>query len=325
MTRGVRRALRAWTAVVVGVLAGCGPNGPTAGVLRIGCFPNVTHAQALVARQMERRGTPWMAPRVDAKVVWITFNAGPSAMEALLAGSIDATYVGPNPALNAHIRSRGDEVRVVAGSAYGGSALVVRKGAGIRGPADLRGRRVATPQLGNTQDVACRAWLKAGGLKVTLSGGDVSVLPTPNPDQFARFQDGTLAAAWTVEPWVSRLELEAEGEVLVAEPDALTTILVASRRLVDERRDLAHKLVAAHAELTGWVVAHPAEARDLVRAELRAITRQDMPAALLEHAWPRLRFDARVARAPFERLVETARGVGFLEDAIPLDRLVEAP
>lgn len=325
MTRGVRFALLVGLLAALGAGTACGPDSRPEGVLRIGCFPNVTHAQALVARQLERRGTPWFAPRLGLAVEWVTFNAGPSAMEALLAGSIDATYVGPNPALNAHIRSRGDEVRVIAGAAAGGSALVVRRGAGLRTAADFRGRRIATPQLGNTQDVACRAWLAAGGLKVTVTGGDASVEPTANPDQLARFLSKELDAAWTVEPWVSRLEREADGEVLVAEDDALTTVLVASRRLVDGRPDVVKRLVAAHAELTAWVVAHPEEARGLVGAELLALTRQSIAPALLEHAWPRLRFEVGVDRARFERLVTTARGVGFLTDAIPLDRLVVTP
>lgn len=324
MKRGLRPVLLAGLVLALG-LAACGPDGPSDGVLRLGCFPNVTHAQALVARQLERRGTPWFAPRLGVRVEWVTFNAGPAAMEALLAGNVDATYVGPNPALNAHVRSRGDEVRVIAGAASGGSALVVRRGAGLRVPADFRGRSIATPQLGNTQDVACRAWLAAGGVRVTVTGGEASVVPTANPDQLARFVAKDLDAAWTVEPWVSRLEREADGEVLVAEDDALTTVLVASRGLVERRAPLARALAAAHAELTAWVVAHPAEARDLVRAEILALTRQALAPDLLAHAWPRLRFESVVDRARFERLVEAARGVGFLADAIPLDRLVVTP
>jgi NitT/TauT family transport system substrate-binding protein len=308
-----------------GVGTACGPEGRRDGVLRIGAFAHVPHAQALVARQLDRRGTPWFAPRLGVEVEWVTFHAGPSAMEALLSGTLDAAYVGPNPAINAYVRSGGEEVRVVAGAASGGSALVVRRGAGLRTPADFRGRTVATPQLGNTQDVACRAWLAAGGLRVTVTGGDVAVVPTAHADQLARFLSKDLDAAYTVEPWVSRLEREADGEVLVADDDAIATVLVASRRLVEDRPDLARALVAAHAELTAWVVAHPAEARALVAAEILALTRRPIAADLLEHAWPRLRFESGVDRGRLERLVATARGVGFLTDAIPLDRLVVTP
>ena len=179
--------------------------------LRVGYFPNVTHAQGIIGSNSTREKHGWFEERLgpDVTIQWFPFNAGPSAMEAIFAGSIDLTYVGPNPALNAYIRSGGDEIRVLAGSALGGAALVVAGDGRIAKPADFKGRRLATPQLGNTQDVAARAWLKKQGFRVTQTGGDVAVLPTANADQLPLFQEGRLDAVWTVEPWVSRLELEA--------------------------------------------------------------------------------------------------------------------
>src|SRR5215212_5152974 len=134
--------------------------------VRVGHFPNITHMQALVGRALERQGKSWFAERLgaDVKIEWFTYNAGPSAMEAIFAGSLDLTYVGPNPALNAYARSRGEEIRVIAGAVNGGSALVVQPDGGLAKPADFRGKRIATPQLGNTQDVSARSWLVAGGL-----------------------------------------------------------------------------------------------------------------------------------------------------------------
>jgi NitT/TauT family transport system substrate-binding protein len=185
-------------------------------LLRVGHFPNVTHVQALVARNLERQGQPWFtAERLGrpVRIEWYAYNAGPSAMEAIFAGSLDLTYVEPNPAINAHARSRGEEVQVVAGAVQGGSALVVQADGGLACAADFRGKRIATPQFGNTQDIAARAWLIAGGLRVTQTGGDAQVLPTANPDQLSLFQRRQLDAVWTVEPWVSRLEAEAGGRV----------------------------------------------------------------------------------------------------------------
>jgi NitT/TauT family transport system substrate-binding protein len=138
-------------------------------------------------------------------------------MEALLAGSIDLTYVGPNPALNAYIRSEGEEVRIVAGACSGGAALIVQPDGRIQKDADFKGKRIATPQLGNTQDVAARAYLTSKGFKITQTGGDALVLPTANADQLALFQKGDLDAVWTVEPWVTRLELEAKGKLYLEE------------------------------------------------------------------------------------------------------------
>src|SRR6185369_15415037 len=179
--------------------------------------------------------------------------------EAIFAGSIDLTYVGPNPALNAYIRSRGDEIRVLAGAAEGGAALVVASDGPLAKPADFRGKRIATPQLGNTQDVAARAWLKKQGFKITLTGGDVSVVPTANPDQLQLFQQGKLDGVWTVEPWVSRLELEARGKIFLEQNDAVTTVLVSSVKFLKAHADIAGKFRTAHVELTTWINAHADE------------------------------------------------------------------
>ena len=147
-------------------------------VLRVGHFPNITHAQALIASELTRQGKGWFESRLggDVKIQWFVYNAGPSAMEALAAHSIDLTYVGPNPALNLYARSQGEEVRIIAGAANGGAALVVQADGRLARPEDFRGKSIGTPQMGNTQDVACRAWLKKQGYRITQLGGDVRVL-----------------------------------------------------------------------------------------------------------------------------------------------------
>lgn len=294
--------------------------------LRVGYFPNITHAQALIGIQTARQGHGWFEERLgpDVKIQWYPFNAGPSAMEAIFAGSIDLTYVGPNPALNAYIRSDGDEIRVLAGAAEGGAALVVPGDGSLSKPEDFRGKRIATPQLGNTQDVAARAWLKRQGFRITLTGGDALVVPTENPDQLPLFLRRQVDAVWTVEPWVSRLEQEAGGKVYLEQSDAITTLLVSSVRFLREHPDLAGKFRAAHAELTAWINAHPAEAQILVADGLAAETRRRLPAALVSSAWRRLRFTDRVSPDRFAALVSDAQSVGFLRNAIPLDRLFQA-
>lgn len=329
MMRIARTLFALATTAAVALAAACGespaaPGAPAQVVLRVGHFPNVTHAHGLVAHALTRAGKGWFEERLGpgTRIEWFTYNAGPSAMEALLADSIDLTYVGPNPALNAHLKSKGADVRVLAGATRGGAALVVQGDGRISKPADFRGRKVATPQLGNTQDVACRAWLAANGFAVTQTGGDVTVLPTQNPDQLALFRKGDLDAVWTVEPWVSRLEREAGGRVLVSEDDAVTTVLVASARFVDGKPDLARKIKAAHRELTDWIVAHPDDAKRLVREELGAETKQDMSPDLLGRCWPRMRFDAAIGNADFAKFVAAAQSVGFLKDAGDLGKLV---
>ena len=295
--------------------------------VRVGHFPNITHVQGLVARAFERQGRNWLGERLGpgVKIEWYTYNAGPSAMEAIFANSLDLTYVGPNPALNAYARSRGAEVRVIGGAVNGGSALVVQGDSPLSKPTDFKGKRIATPQFGNTQDVAARAWLVAGGLRITQTGGDAHVVPTSNPDQLSLFQSKQLDAVWTVEPWVSRLESEAGGKVLVEEKDAITTILVSSAGFLEKNRDLAKRFVAAHRELTDWIQKNPDEAQRMAREELQASFRLDMSPELVARAWSRMVITPDTSREAFQSFVTSAQKVGFLRDTPDLSRLIEAP
>ncbi len=219
-------------AVALGAGAGCssaGAHDPT--VLRIGIMPSVAHAAALTAK---RRGTIERAV-VPRRVEWKVFGAGPAIIEAIYAGAIDAAYVGPGPAENGFLRSRGEALVVLAGAASGGAAFVVRRSAGIHGPSDLRHKRLATPQLGNTQDVALRTWLEEQGLRTNDRGGDVMVFPLDGPAILTLMKRGDLDGAWVPEPWVARLCDEAGGEVLLDERDLWpdrrfpTALLVAAR------------------------------------------------------------------------------------------------
>lgn len=303
------------------------PGAPAPIVLRVGHFPNLTHAHGLIAHALTRQGKGWFEERLgpNVRLDWFVYNAGPSAMEAILAGSLDLTYVGPNPALNAHIKSGGEELRVLAGATNGGAGLVVPGDGRLGQPEDFRGKRIATPQLGNTQDVSCRAWLTAQGFQVTQTGGDVLVVPTENPDQLPLFQQGEVDAVWTVEPWISRLELEGGGKLFFEEPDAITTVLASSAAFLRDHRDLAKKFVAAHEELTAWIEAHPAEAQRLMSDELAAETGKPVAPELMTHCWPRLHFTNAVSLGALQAFVKAAQTAGFLKDAGDISRLVERP
>lgn len=295
-------------------------------IIRVGHFPNVTHAQALVASALKRQGKGWFEERIPGvETQLFVYNAGPSAMEAIFANSVDVTYVGPSPVLNAYARSRGNEIRVVAGSARGGAAMVVQGDGRIAKPEDFRGKKMATPQLGNTQDVAARAWLKKQGYKGTQIGGDVLVFPTANPDQLNLFKANRIDAVWTVEPWVSRLELEANAKIFLEQQHELVTVLASSVKFLREKPELARKFVAAHAELTKWITDHPEEARELVRAEMKQLTKREFASKVAERAWPRLTFSTEVNQGEFQDMVTAAQSVGFLRVAPSLDRLIEIP
>lgn len=290
--------------------------------LRFGHFPNITHIQGLVAHALSRQGKGWYEERLGVPVEWYVYNAGPSATEAIFAGSLDVTYIGPSPVLNAYAKSKGQEVRVLAGAANGGSALVVRPAANINTPADFKGKRIATPQLGNTQDVQLRAWLSDNGIKVTATGGEASVLPTQNPDQLALFIKGDIDAVWTVEPWVSRLELEAGGKIFVEDKGTFATILASSAAFVKDRPELAKKLLAAHAELTEWIQKNPQEARELIKSELKELTTKAPSEQLLDQSLPRVVLTTDVGRAGLDEMVVAAQKAGFLKDIPALDALL---
>ena len=284
-------------------------------VIRFGHFPNITHAQGVIAHALSRQGKGWFEQRLgpNVEIQWFTYNAGPSAMEALFAGSLDVTYVGTGPALTAYMKSNGQEIRVISGAANGGAALVVKPDGGINKPADFRGKRIATPQMGNTQDIACRAWLKAQGFKVTQTGGDVLVLPTSNPDQLGVLESGAVDAVWTVEPWVTRLQKDANARVFLEDKDVITTWLVSSVKFLNERRDLAKKIAAANKELTQWIKSHPGEAQNMLVAELKAETKTDVSADTVSRSLQRIQLTNEISPALVQKAVQDGKNTGFLK------------
>lgn len=306
------------------VMAGCNQEDPDSKVIRIGGFPNVTHVQALVARNMTRHGEGWFERYLPGYTLeWYTYNAGPTAMEALFGRTADLTYVGPSPALNAYAVSAGREVRLLAGAVNGGAALMVAPESGINTPADFKGRSIATPQLGNTQDVSCRAWLAKNGLRCTLEGaGDCRVAPTPNSMQLQLMKQGDIDACWTVEPWVSRLESMAGARILVQEPDVVTTVLAGRVGWLKLHPQEAATIIRAHRELTQWIIEHPEEAQTHVVEELTHLTQAPMDPELVRSAWKRLKLTDAIDQPGLEQFVKDAQSTGLLDRVPPLDGMI---
>src|SRR5438034_487482 len=295
--------------------------------IRFGHFPNITHAQGVIAHALSRRDKGWFEQRLgsNVEIQWFTYNAGPSAVEAIFAGSLDVTYVGPGPALNAYFKSNGEEIRVISGVANGGAALLLKGNSPIRAPADFRGKKIATPQLGNTQDISCRAWLKAQGFNVTQTGGDVIVVPTNNPDQLALFQSGGVNAVWTVEPWVTRLERDAKARVFLEDKDIITTWLVSSAKFLRDHREFVKRIAAANVELTKWIQEHEAEAQKLLIAELQEETRAAFAPEAVAQAWKRIKFTTDVPPSFIVKAVQDGKNAGFLKGSTDTSKLIENP
>ena len=306
---------------MIAFLVGCSQE-PKETVIQIGHFPNISHAQALVAHQLSRQGRGWFEERLgkDVKIQWRLFNAGPSAMESMFTRAVDITYVGPNPAINAFAKTRGRDIRVIAGSADGGASLVVNPKLNITKPSDFKGKKIGTPQLGNTQDVACRAWLIENGIPVTLTSGDAKVIATSNPEQLPLFKQGNLDAVWTIEPWVTRLEQEAGGKIFLEQKEAVTTIVVSCNRILRKYPELVKKFVQAHKELTDWINKNPAEAQKLVQLELEALTGGKISEKLIKDSWHRLTFTTEVNKEEVQKFVDYAYKCGFLRTKMKMDK-----
>jgi len=303
--------------------------------LRVGFFPNLTHSPALAARQLEREGADWHLANLPkgSKIEWRAFNAGPTAMEALLAGAVDLTYVGPSPVINAHVRTKGNELRILASVARGGNALVVRKGLDLKSPKDFIGRRLATPQLGNSQDIDARVWLREGGLTIKVNGGDAQVIPAQNSELVLLFSRGDVDAAWTVEPWVTRLESEFGGKILLEKKDSIITVLASSKSALAKNGQGIAAFVRSHYALRDKLLADQAWHEKLVIAGIGGETRSTPPkASLIGPALSRVIFDAReddAARkvrltAVFTRALKDSKDSGLLTGDAPIGPLLES-
>ena len=295
--------------------------------IRVGAFPNITHAQAMVGK-----ANGWfdkaMGPQV--KVQWTSFNAGPAAIEALFGGAIDMTYVGPNPAINGYVRSNGEALRVVAGAASGGASLIVRNDSGIQKPEDFHGKRVASPQFGNTQDVALRNWLRSHGMKTNDKGGDVQIVPMANPDQLTLFLKKDLDAAWAPEPWATRLIHDGNGRLFIDErslwPNGQFVIglLVVNAKFLTSHPDLVKNWIRAHVELTDWIDAHPSNAKQLLNQQIQSETGKALPPIVLDEAFARMQVTYDPLHSALSTAAQQAFDDGFLGRQMPdLSRLYD--
>lgn len=313
-------------AVFGGVVIGCGSgaakpvNGAEPVTVRLGYFPNITHAQPIVGLA---DGTFAQELGPNVKLETKTFNAGPSAIEALFAGAIDATYIGPNPAIAGFVQSGGKDVRIVAGATSGGALLIVKADSGITKASDFANRRVASPQLGNTQDVAVRAWLQKNGLKDKDHGGNVDVRPIANADALALFIKGELQAAWAPEPWATRLILEGNGKVLVDERDLwpngdfVTTHLIVSAKFLAEHPDTVEKLLRAHVKTTQWINEHPDQAKQVVNDGIKRITSAALPETVIAGAWRNQKTTYDPVASSLRKSADDAFALGYLGEKKP--------
>ncbi len=288
-------------------------NGNT--VVHLGYFPNITHAAALVG---VARGTFKQALGSNTTLDIKTFNAGPALIEALFAGDIDIGYVGPNPAVNGYVKSSGSALRVIAGASSGGVLFVVRPGAHINSAKDLSGKKLATPQLGGTQDVALRHYLQQNGLNTVDKGGTVQIIPAQNPDILTMFKQGQIDGAWMPEPWASRLIQEDQGKVLVDERTLwpnnqfTTTVVVARKAFLDSHPDLVSKFLQAHVETVQYIKNNPDAAKTIINSELKRLSGKGLADNTLTPALKNTDITYDPLASSFVQSANNAFALGFL-------------
>ena len=330
MTKRLRGLFVAVLAVGALLAAGCGDNGAATGstptvagspttttaptTVRLAYFPNVTHATAIVGVEKGIFAESLGADKLETKIV----NAGPDAVTAILAGAIDASYIGPNPAINAFAQSNGEAVRIVSGATSGGALLVVK--ADINSVADLKGKKIATPQLGNTQDVALRYWLKQQGLKTDAQGGgDVSVVPQDNAQTLETFKSGAIQGAWVPEPWATRLIQEGGGKVLLDEktlwPNGqfVTTQLIVATKFLNAHPDAVKRLIEGQVAANDYIAKNPEDAKKVVNDGITKYTGKGIAPVVIDAAWKNLTFTNDPIASSLVASAQHAENVGLLK------------
>ncbi len=312
-------------AFTIAVISGCGPKGengsngggdgnPAQVKVRLAFFPNVTHGVALVGT-----GNGAFARSLGA-IEELTFNAGPAEIEALFAGQVDIGYIGPGPAINGFLKSRGKALRIIAGASSGGAGLVVRADSGITDVKGLVGKRVASPQTGGTQDISLRHAMQQAGLESTDRGGNVIVLPTANPDTLTLFKKKELDAAWVPEPWIARLVKEGNGKVLIDERDLwpgkkfATTVVIAREEFAKGHPELVAAFLKAHVQTVEWIQNHPDDAKRLIGARIKALTQKSIPEDVLSAALSRTDFTTDPLSETVLTFADWARALRFQRD-----------
>jgi NitT/TauT family transport system substrate-binding protein len=286
--------------------------------LRIGYFPNINHAQAVIGLG---RGDFQKALGDNVEVKTQIFNAGPAAMEGLFANQIDITYIGPGPAINGYVRSDGQALRIISGSASGGAVFVVRNDSGINSAQDLANKKFATPELGNTQDVALRNYLLENGYNTREKGGNVEVLTVKNPDIVTLFLTKQIDGAWVPEPWGERLVREGGGKILVDERDLwppegkfVTTHIIVRTDYLENNPDIVKKLLEAHINETNWINSNKTAAIQAFNVELEKLTGRTISQDVLNASLSRIDFTYDPIRLSLFQDAIDAYNLGFLPE-----------
>src|SRR5215204_2754685 len=293
--------------------------------LRIGYFPNLNHAQAVIGLQQDGDfqkvlNANYSDTNKGVRIEPYVFNAGPSAIEALFGGQIDIAYVGPNPAINGYLASDGQGIRIISGAASGGASFVVRNDSGINSVDDLGDKKFASPQLANTQDVALRKYLSDNGFETIQHGGNVTIVTVTPSDILTLMLKKDIDGAWVPEPWATRLVKEANGKIFVDErelwpPDGkfVTANIIARTDYLNENPDIIERLLQAHVNQANWINDNKEQkAITAFNGALKKITGKTIPDDEIRDALTRLEFTYDPIKESLLRMADNAYELGYL-------------
>lgn len=295
---------------------GCGSGGADADGqtdVRIAYFPNITHTQALV---LKNQGTLEEAWKDRCNVTWTSFNAGPAEIEAVFAGEIDLGYIGPVPAINANVKSNGD-VKIISNATNAGAVLLVRNDAGISSVADLAGKKIAVPQIGNTQHLCLLDLLTQNGLKTVDQGGDVTVSASSNADIVNLMDNGSVDAALVPEPWGTTIENNGNATVLLdydelfLNGDYPTAVVIANGDFLNDHPDLVKEFLEMHEEATLYINEHLNDALSLVNAEIESVTGKSIDTDVIQNAFTRIDATADINKEAVMTFAQISLDEGF--------------
>lgn len=284
----------------------------TSKTIKIGFFPNITHPQALYLKGNKTKISDEYA------VDWKKFNAGPAELEALLTGEIDLGYIGPGPAVNGYNVSEGD-LQIIAGVSNGGAVLVKRKGSHIDSVDDLKDKKIAIPQYGNTQDIVLRGLMKDNNLKDTVRGGTVKVVQAPNPDVKMLLEEKNIDAAFVPEPWGARLEDEIEAEIVLdynetwRNGDYSTAVILARREFVEAHPEAVKDFLKSHIEATEYINQNGKQAKEIINSEIESLMREPLEKSVLDKSLERIKVTYDPNRESIKDIVDVSKEVGYLK------------
>ena len=316
MRKSLKYLLLAALVLLLAFAAGCGSeskNSDEPADVRIAYFPNITHTQALV---LKNQGTLEKAWKDRCNVEWISFNAGPAEIEAVFAGEIDLGYIGPVPAINANVKSNGD-VRIISNATNAGAVLLVRNDAGISSVADLAGKKIAVPQIGNTQHLCLLDLLTKNGLKTVDQGGDVTVSASSNADIVNLIDNGSVDAALVPEPWGTTIENNGSATVLLDYDELFlngnypTAVVIANGDFLEDHPDLVKEFLEMHEEATLYINDHLCDALGLVNTEIESVTGKSIDTDVIENAFTRIEATAELNKDAIMSFARISLDEGF--------------